>query len=65
MKIIRQTGVKLVVGFNRRCAPAIEDVLKYTKITKLIRLMFVEIWARIEDNHQFLRRRCNYGYDEN
>lgn len=25
MKVIRRTGVKLVVGFNRRCAPAIED----------------------------------------
>lgn len=27
MKVIRKTGVKLVVGFNRRCAPAIEDAV--------------------------------------
>ena len=25
MKIIQQTGVKLVVGFNRRCAPIVKD----------------------------------------
>ncbi|MDD4680497.1 MAG: Gfo/Idh/MocA family oxidoreductase, partial [Clostridia bacterium] len=28
MKVIRQTGVKLVVGFNRRCSPAVEDAIK-------------------------------------
>jgi predicted dehydrogenase len=28
MKIIRQTKVKLVVGFNRRCAPIVEDALR-------------------------------------
>lgn len=28
MKIIRKTGVKLIVGFNRRCAPAIQDAVE-------------------------------------
>ena len=28
MKVIRQTGVKLVVGFNRRCSPAVEDAVR-------------------------------------
>lgn len=28
MKIIKETGVKLVVGFNRRCAPAVEDAIE-------------------------------------
>lgn len=28
MKIIRRTGVKLVVGFNRRCAPIVQDALR-------------------------------------
>lgn len=27
MRVIRKNGVKLVVGFNRRCAPAIEDAV--------------------------------------
>jgi predicted dehydrogenase len=28
MKIIRQSGIKLVVGFNRRCAPIVQDALR-------------------------------------
>ena len=55
MKIIRQTGVKLVVGFNRRCAPAIEDAIKIYENHKANPVDVSWRFKRIEDNHQFLR----------
>ena len=55
MKIIRETGVKLVVGFNRRCAPAIEDAVKIYKEYKANPIDAPWRFKRVNEEHRPLR----------
>ncbi len=52
MKIVKATGVKLVVGFNRRCAPAVEDAVKIYKDHKSNPVDAPWRFKRIQGEHQ-------------
>lgn len=55
MRIVRETGIKFVVGFNRRCAPAIEDAVKIYEKHKNKPVEAPWRFKRNKDTHQPLR----------
>lgn len=55
MRIIKETGVKLVVGFNRRCAPAVEDAMNIYRAHKSNPVDVPWRFRRVQADHRPLR----------
>jgi len=55
MRIIKETGVKFVVGFNRRCAPIVEDAIEVYRNHKSNPVDAPWRYKRIKGEHQPLR----------
>ncbi len=55
MKIIRKAGVKLVVGFNRRCAPIVEDAVKIYRDHKVNPIEAPWRYKRLDGEHQKIK----------